>query len=218
MKRSSLIANLSIALVLVVLSVAVFSADLGRIYSPVAAPIQSGNKAEKNVSFMICVEADTDGAALDAMCGALSARSLSATFFVAGNWVMKNPLRLKNMLNIGFEVSNLGFSGKSFKTMKAAAQKQEILDTHTIVKGMTGIDMKLFTPPAGEYNKDTLKTASALGYTTVCASKLGETAKNGDLILLCPRETSVQDFETLLDSYIQQGFGLVKVSDNIAFV
>jgi hypothetical protein len=216
--KKSLIANFLIAVVLVVLSIAVFSADLERVYSPIAAPITVGNKAEKNVSLMICVEKDTDASVLDGMINALAAKSSSATFFVSGSWVMKNPLKVKNMLVLGFELGNLGFGGTSFKSMSAAKQKQEILDTHTIVKGMTGVDMKVFTPPAGEYNKDTVKTATALGYTTVCKSKETGTPQNGDLVLVCPADTNTADFETLLNNYLQQNFAVIKVSDNISLI
>lgn len=216
--KKSLVTNIAIAAVLVVLSVAVFSADLERVYSPIAAPITVGNKSAKNVSLMICVEADTEGGVLDAYANALAARDSSATFFVQGSWVMKNPLKLKNILALEFELGNLGFSGKSFKPMNTEKQKQEILDTHTIVKGMTGVDMKMFTPPDGEYNKDTVKTATALGYTTVGQSKASPTPQNGDLILVCPSDTAVEDFEALLDSYLQQGFAIIKVSDNITSI
>lgn len=218
MKRTSLITNLSIALVLVVISVAVFSADLERVYTTVSAPINSGNKNSKNASFMICVETDTDGAVLDAISAALAAKNCSATFFLAGSWVMKNPLRLNKLLALEFEIGNLGFSGKIFKGQKTEKQKQEILDTHTLVKGMTGVDMKLFTPPDAKYDKNTLKTAGALGYTVVAPSKASAGAKNGDLVLVCPREVTAADFEAKIDTYLQLGFGLVKVSENIVFV
>ena len=213
-----LFANLLISVVLIVLSIAVFSADLGRLYSTVSTPVTNGNVRLKNVSLMICVESETDGFAVDTFLNALSVRQASATFFVCGGFVMKNFKRVKDIYALGFELGNLGFSGKSFKTLPAAKQKDEILDTHTLVKGLVGVDMKLFSPPNGEYTKDTLKTASALGYTVVLPSKPMEPPKNGDLILVCPAKVAIQDFENLIDSYIRADFCLIKVSDNIAAV
>jgi peptidoglycan/xylan/chitin deacetylase (PgdA/CDA1 family) len=232
-KRTSIIVNVAIAVVLVGLSIAVFSVDMGRIYTTVAAPITNGNRDMKNVSFMICVEADSDGAAVDQIMNTLALRKVSATFFVTGSWVMRNPQKLQTMHTLGFEIANHGFSGKDMKPMKAEQQKKEILDNHTLVKGLTGVDMKLFMPPVGNYSKDLLKVVSGLGYTVVlscCDTKskepnaspstiftlATENTKNGHLILVCPTPQVVQALPSILDFYLNNEFGVVKVSDNIA--
>ena len=232
-KRTSIIANLAIAVVLVGLSIAVFSVDMGRIYTTVAAPVTSGNKSLKNVSFMLCVEADTDGAAVDGVMNILALREVSATFFVTGSWVMKNPQRMRNIQTLGFEIASHGQSGGSMKAMKAEQQKKELLDNHALVKGLTGIDMKLFLPPGASHNKDMLKVTSALGYTVVlpCCdveskaadasaasifTKATEKPQNGHLILVCPTQHVVQALPSILDFYLNNEFGIVKVSDNIA--
>lgn len=232
MKKTAIIANIAIAVVLLVLSISIFSVDLDRVYTTVAAPITIGNENLKNVSFMICIESDTDAVIVDEMMNILALRKASATFFVAGSWVMKNPQSLKNMSALKFEIANYGFSGKSIKSLSAEKQKKEMLDTHTLVKGITGVDMKLFFPPVREYSKDTLKTASALGYTVVlscCDAKsksldataegirdnATQKAKNGDLILICPTHLALQAMPSIIDFYSEQNFGIVKVSDNI---
>lgn len=232
MKKTAIIANIAIAAVLLVLSISIFSVDLERVYTTVAAPITIGNKNLKNVSFMICVETDTDSAIVNEMMNILTLRKVSATFFVAGSWVMKNPQSLKNMNALNFEIANYGFAGKSIKSLPTEKQKKEMLDTHTLVKGLTGVDMKLFFPPAREYSKDTLKTASALGYTVVlscCDAKskspdataegirdnATQKAENGDLILICPTTFSLQAMPSIVDYYLEQSFGIIKVSDNI---
>lgn len=214
--KKSLIVNISIAIVLVALSIVVFSADFGRIYTTVAAPVTIGNKQHKNASLMICVEKDTDGKIIDEMMGILSENKTTATFFVAGGWVMRNSHRIQNMHSQGYEIANYGFSGKSFKTLNTEQQKKEILDTHTLVKGLTGLDMKLFSPPMGEYSKNTLKTATALGVTVVlhCCEN-AENLKNGDLIMICPAKVGVPALQNAITTITQQGFDLVKVSDNI---
>jgi len=232
-KRTSIIVNTAIAVVLLALSVAVFSVDMERIYTTVAAPVTSGNKNVKNISFMICVEADSDGAAVDEIMNTLALRETSATFFVTGSWVMKNHQRVRNMQTLGFEIGNHGFSGSDMKTMKPEQQKKEILDNHTLVKGLIGIDMKFFMPPSASYNKDMLKVVSALGYTVVLSccdvkskdadaspssifTKATENAKNGDLILICPTQHVVQALPSILDFYLNNEYNVVKISDNIA--
>jgi len=232
-KRTQIIANVAIAVVLIALSVAVFSVDMERIYTTVAAPVTSGNKSVKNVSFMICVEADSDEASVDQIMNILALRQASATFFVTGSWVMKNPQRVRNMQTLGYEIGNHGFSGSDMKAMKQDQQKKEILDNHTLVKGLTGVDMKLFMPPAANYNKDMLKVVAALGYTVVLSccdaesksadasassifTKATENAKNGDLVLICPTQHVVQALPSILDFYSSNEYSVVKVSDNIA--
>jgi len=232
-KRTSIIANIAIAVVLVSLSIAVFSVDMGRIYTTVAAPVTSGNKNEKNVSLMICVEASSDGASLDEIVNILALRKMSATFFVTGSWVMKNPQRIRNMHTLGFEIASHGFSGNDMKALNAEQQRKEILDNHALVKGLIGVDMKLFMPPAGSYNRDMLKVISALGYTAVLSccdtkskapdasasaifTRATDDIKNGHLILVCPTPQVAQALPSILDFYQKNEYGVVKVSDNIA--
>lgn len=233
MKKTAIFANIAIAIVLLVLSISIFSIDLERIYTTVAAPVTTGNKNLSNVSFMICIEPDTETTFIDEIMNSLTKRNVSATFFVSGSWVMKNPQQIKKIHNLGFEIANYGFAGKSIKTMSAENQKREILDTHTLVKGLTGVDMKLFLPPAREYSKETLKTASALGYKVVLAccdakSKAPDATseriymnatselRNGDLILICPTRLVVQSMPSIIDFYISNEFGIIKVGENIA--
>jgi len=238
MKKTAIITNIAIAAILLVLSISIFSIDLERVYSgsntpTVAAPVTIGNRNLKNVSFMICIETDTDPAIVTEMMNAFSLRSVSATFFVSGSWAMRNPQTLRHMHTLGFEIANHGFSGRSIKGLSAEKQKKEIQDTHTLVKGLTNIEMKLFFPPAGEYSKDTLKVAQALGYTVVLSCCNVDTnspsatadaifnaatsnPKNGDLILLCPTRNAVTAIPNIIDFYLGQEFGIIKVSDNIA--
>jgi len=228
-----IIANLAIAVVLVVLSIAVFSADFGRIYTTVAAPVTIGNTANKNVSFMICVESQSDGAAVDEIMNTLALRKVSATFFVTGSWAMRNPQRIRNMQTLGFEIANHGFSGGDMRKMSVEQKKKEILDTHTLVKGLVGVDMKLFLPPANGYNRDLLKISEGLGYTVVLSccdvkstakdasaasifEKATEKPQNGHLILICPTAYVVDALPSILDFYADLEFGVIKVSDNIA--
>jgi peptidoglycan/xylan/chitin deacetylase (PgdA/CDA1 family) len=232
MKKTTLIANLAIAVVLCLLSIAIFSADLGRVYESVAAPVALGNKNHKNVSFVVCVETDTDGAALDEIMNVLALRKVNATFFVTGSWVMRNPQRVKTLHNMGFELGNHGFAGKSLRGLDATKQKAEMLDTHTLVKGLTGFDMKLFLPPKGEFNNSLLKVAKDLGYVTIAASRdvsshspdatadrifnrATENMKNGELIKICPSRLVAQAMPSIINSYLQADFRIIKVSENI---
>jgi len=233
-KKVSIISNLSIAAVLLVLSLAIFTTNLAGIYTTVAAPLYNGNKNEKNVSIMFSIAGATSGANLstyiDSVTNILSEKGVGATFFVSGIWAMQNPEQLK-MLGTNYELGNSGYSAKDFKNLSAANQKSEISGAHEAVYKLTGIEMKLFSPPSGSFSKTTLKTASGLGYTTVLWNKdtfdwrdsdaelitqrATQNLKNGDIVLMTPTASTVEALPSIIDFYLSQGFNVVAVGKNI---
>ena len=236
-KKTSIISNIAIAMVLLVLSLAVFTTDLTSVYVTVAAPVYNGNKNQKNVSLVISVfECGTnqcdEAKHIENMMAVLTEKGAGATFFVGGAWAMKNANLVKNM-SAGFELGNNAYSGKDMKKMSAAAQKKEIQTTHAAVKNLAGVDMKLFMPPLGSFTKTTLKVAEESKYTTVMFSKNAtctasdcsteavtnkatQNLKNGDLVLLHPDQHTAQALPEIIDFYLSQGFNVVPVGANIS--
>lgn len=217
-KKVSLVSNLVIAGVLLVLSLAIFTTDLTNVYTTVTAPVYNGNKNQKNVSLMITISKSDTAANVEQIINVLNEKDVDATFFVCGVWAMQNP-ELTKKLTLSHEIGNGAYSASNLKKMSETIQKKEISAAHETIKKITGVNMKLFSPPMSSFSKTTLKVAEGLGYTTVMGNKDLTTAtqnlKNGDIVLLTLNTELLESLPTIIDSYKNQGFSLVTVSKNI---
>ncbi|MBR6788686.1 MAG: polysaccharide deacetylase family protein [Clostridia bacterium] len=138
-----------------------------------------------------------------------------ATFFVGGSWVEKNESLLKSIHLMGHEIGNHGYLHRDHASINEKSNKEEILITHKLVKGILGEEMNLFAPPSGSYSSVTVDVADDLGYKTVMWSKdtidwrdqdvnlilsrATSKLKAGDLVLMHPTEKTVQALPLILD-------------------
>ena len=88
------------------------------------------------------------------------------------------------ILNANCEIGNHGYNHKDHTKISKQQNLDEISNTHTLVKNLADIDMNLFAPPSGSYNKQTLEIANSLGYKTIMWSKdtIDWRDKNANLI------------------------------------
>lgn len=225
------VASIIIALsVLVVGAVAVFGqTDTILTNNIVNGVIYSGDENSNNVSLMINVYWGDEY--LDDMLDILKEKNAKVTFFVGGTWAVKNEDVLKRMKEEGHELGNHGYSHKDCDKLTKKQLEDEISKTHTIVKGFTGVEMKLFMPPSGAYDSLTVEVADDLGYKTIMWSKdtidwrdqnknlifsrATQNGKGGDLILMHPTLQTKNALGEIIDYYNSNGFNLVTVSKNI---
>ena len=179
-KRVSIISNFAIAGLLLVLGLAVFTTDLNRVFVTVSAPISSGNQNKASVSFMINVsnsssnKDDEKGLSggnttenIIAIKEILQDRGMHATFFVNGAWAMGNVNLVQSLNAAGHELGNKAFTTNNFRRLSTERQKKEIQGTHMAVSQISGINMNLFLPPNGNFDRNTLRAAESLNHTTV---------------------------------------------------
>ena len=100
-----------------------------------------------------------------------------------------------------------------------------------MVKGISGVEMTLFAPPSGAYNRDTVRIADELGYKTIMWTldtidwrdksadlvykRATKKLNNGNLILMHPTAHTLQALPGIIATYKNAGFDLVSVSENI---
>lgn len=175
---------------------------------------------------MLCVSENSQH--IRPIMDALKDAGAEATWFLGGSWVQNNMLLAKEVA-AQFEVGNHAYTHKNLTTMNEAKQKEEILNTHTLVKNITTLEMTLFTPPSGNFNKATLKSAENLGYKTIMWSKntvccstadnifasATNEPKNGDLIHMHPTQQTLKALPRILEFYKTKGFGIVKIGQII---
>jgi len=233
----AIISNLCIVVVLVGLGVAVFTTDLSNVFLSVGAPVYNGNREGNKVSLMFVVE--DDARMLPDIMQKLKDSSAQATFFVGGKWASSNRVIAMSIAR-DFEIANHAYNNQNLAKIKTKDQKKEIQNCHSLVKAITagtplntqagnqvvdGVDMKLFSPPNGSFNKNTLKSAERLGYKTVIWSRDATESSiyynatngvcSGDLVLMRPNAATFGALPGILNEYARLGFSVVKVSENI---
>ncbi len=199
------------------------------VYDKTIAPIYNGNKSKKNVSLMFNVyENET---IVNEIIKVLNSYKIKATFFVGGCWADDNEQTLKNIVESGNEIANHGYFHKDHSTISYERNKQEIINTQTIICSATGVNTNLFAPPSGSYSEVTLSVASELGYKTILWSKdtidwrdkdeqkvysrATKNLSNGDLILMHPKEHTLSALPKIIEYCLNNGFNIVTVSENI---
>ena len=115
--------------------------------------------------------------------------------------------------------------------MNETAQRDEIRNTHTIVRSATGIEMNLFTPPGGSFGRGTLRVVGRLGYTTIMPSRdtmdwrdndtdlifyrATRNVMNGDLVLLSVTPHSASILGLIIDNWLGRELAVVSVGDAV---
>lgn len=203
-------------------------------YAPISSDgevnaIYNGNRANPNVSLMFNVYENAN--VVKGIMQELDSRGLKATFFVGGCWADDNGETLNLLVQNGHEIANHGYFHKDHKKLSIDENTEEIRLTGSIVKALCGVQMNLFAPPSGSYSKNTLYSASKLGYKVIMWSKdtidwrdkdcnlvykrATTNVTNGDLILMHPKEHTLSALPKILDYFDKIGLKQVKVSQNI---
>ena len=225
-----IIANIVICIVFViVVGVAMLSPESIISSSTNNKAIYSGNQNKNNVSIMINVYWGDEF--IEPILNCLKENDVRATFFVGGVWVSKNNELLKKIYNEGHEIGNHGYFHKDHTTLTDEKNREEIYQTHLLVKELIGIDMTLFAPPSGAYNNKTLEIANNLNYKTIMWTRdtidwrdqdtelIYERAtnklSNGELVLMHPTRCTALALPKILDYCIENNLNVVPVSSNI---
>ena len=193
--------------------------------------IYAGDKTSKNISLMVNVYWGTEH--LETMLEIFEKNGIKTTFFVGGTWVKENQDLLKKMFDAGHEIASHGTNHKEHGKISYEQNLTEIQTCHELVKHVLKIDMELFAPPGGSYNKNTIKAASSLGYKTIMWTRdtidwrdknaeviLNRATTNmcgGDLILMHPTECTSKALQGIIDQAKAAGFKLTTVSETLGF-
>ncbi|MBQ7339248.1 MAG: polysaccharide deacetylase family protein [Clostridia bacterium] len=230
-KKISIITNIILMLVVVVVGMVSFIPEsISPIYggSSISA-IYNGNRENKNVSLMFNVYENTD--IVNSIIDTLELYGVKATFFVGGCWADDNGETLERIVKTGNEIANHGYFHKDHAKLSYEKNKEEIYLTEKIIQALCGVKTNLFAPPSGSFSNTTLEASFDLGYKTIMWSKdtidwrdkskdlvykrATKNIQNGDLILMHPKEHTLLALSSILEYYINNGFNVVTVSENI---
>ena len=189
--------------------------------------IYHGNQDSNKVSLMINVYWGTEY--LEGILDTLDRYDSKCTFFVGGQWVEKEPEMLKEICSRGHEIANHGYFHRDQEYLDYSQNLEEIKVNHELVKTLLGIEMSLFAPPSGSFNKSTLEASKNLGYSTIMWTKdtidwrdkdanliytrATNNIKGGDLILAHPTEKTLQALPLILEYYKLNNFVATTVTE-----
>lgn len=197
--------------------------------SAISGVYYNGNKESNNVSLMINVYWGTEF--LDDMLRILEEKNVNTTFFVGGTWAVLNEDYLTKIYNAGHELANHGYHHKDHDKLDEEGNINEIQTTHTIIKELLDVEMNLFAPPSGAYDKTTVSAAESLGYKTIMwtrdtidwrdqdadliYNRAIKNASGGDLILMHPTKATVEALPKIIEYFQNSNFNITTVSNTI---
>lgn len=191
------------------------------------SPIYKGHPDKPMVSFIINVAWGNEY--LSNMLATLKRHHVSASFFLEGNWVKKNPDLARMIVDAGHEVGNHSYSHPDMKRITSNRAREEIIRTNEVIEATTGNDCKWFAPPSGSYSEDTIKIAAEIKMKAVMwtvdtvdwqnpspdvlinrvIGKIG----NGSLILMHPTQSTAKALDRLIVLIEQRNLEIGTVSE-----
>ena len=189
--------------------------------------IYNGNRNSNKISLMVNVYWGTEF--IPKMLELFKDYGVKTTFFIGGTWAEKEQEMLNKIYADGHEIGNHGYFHLDQDKLNYDQNKEEIENTHKLIKVYLGLDMNLFAPPSGAFNNATLEVAKDLGYSTIMWSKdtidwrdkdsstiysrATQNIEGGDLILMHPTEKTVEALPAMLEFYKLKGFEVSPVSE-----
>lgn len=152
--------------VVVVLSYLLHGQIIRGVFSPlvrgVIYRVETDRKAVSLTFDVVWMPAQT-GEILDIM----ERYQLSATFFLTGNWVRRNPDLAREIIVRGHEIGQHGFSHQRLTVLGDNELTREFEQVEKALHAELNITTEFFRPPYGEIDERVRDFAAARGYTTV---------------------------------------------------
>ena len=190
------------------------------------SPIYRGHPDKPMVSFLINVAWGNEY--LPAMLATLKKHNVTASFFLEGNWVKKNPDLAKMIVDAGQEVGNHSYSHPDMKLLSAPRIRDELKKANEVIEATTGVKSKWFAPPSGSYRDETVKIADEFNMKTVMwtvdtidwqkpapnvlIQRVMNKVGNGSIILMHPTEATAKSMDQLITQIKQKGLEIGTIS------
>ena len=154
-----------------------------------------------------------------------------ATFFLGGCWADDNTACVKEIVKRGQEIGSHGYFHREHDKLSYEENEGEIRASVDYLARVAGTEIKLFAPPSGAYNDETVNAAESLGLKTVlwsrdtidwrdkdaelCFSRATKDVAGGELILMHPMEHTLKALPRILTYYREHGLRAITVEENL---
>lgn len=227
-RRQAFFVNLFLAAVIFSIGAVCFFPTVSETSADRRRAYYEGNSAS-GVSLMINVYWGTE--TLNAMLDVLGEFGATATFFIGGCWADDNAVTLKRIADEGHEIGSHGYFHKDHTLLSLRENAEEIGASVRFLQAATERDIRLFAPPSGAYNENTLTAAEDLGLKVimwskdtidwrdkdedVCYRRATENVEGGDFILMHPMEHTLKALPRILSELGRKGLKMMSVSENL---
>lgn len=125
-----------------------------------------GSSNEKKI--YLTFDAGYDNGNLAGILDTLKDKKVQATFFVTGDFVNRFQDLTKRMVEEGHIVANHSYSHKNITSQTKEELENDLKKLEDSFQKVTGKEMtKVFRPPKGEFDRNSLMNLKELGYKTV---------------------------------------------------
>lgn len=189
-------------------------------------PIYRGHPDKPMVAFMVNVAWGNEY--LTKILQTLKDEGVSATFFLDGSWVKKNPDLTKMIVEGGHEIGNHAYSHPDLKQMTNAAIRKQLVDTNEVIKATIDQTPAWFAPPSGSYRDDVVEIAADLNMGTVLWSvdtidwknpepqemvnRVASKIHAGALVLMHPTDATASGLADLIKRIRKKEYEITNVS------
>ena len=193
------------------------------------APIYQGNPNIDKVSFICNVAWGNEH--IDELIEVLDKHEVKISFFLEGRWAKNNPQKTKFIFDKGHEIGNHAYSHYNMSTIDRKLIKEEINKTSETIESIIDEEVKLFGPPAGDFDDMVLEVADNLGVYTIMWSldtidwmepgidymtdKIFDGIHPGAFILMHPTEDTVTALDEILSGLKEKSYKVVPVSEQL---
>ncbi|RDU38594.1 hypothetical protein DRW41_03255 [Neobacillus piezotolerans] len=194
------------------------------------APIFRGSPSKPMVSFAVNVAWGNEF--LPDMLAVMKRHNVSASFFLEGNWVKKNPEIAKMIASAGHEIGNHSYSHADMKRISKEKALDELRKTNEVIEATIGNKCTWFAPPSGSMGPDTAAIAAEAGMGTIMwtvdtvdwkkpspetiINRVSSKVSNGSIILMHPTEPTALALERLILSIKEKKLKIGTVSDMLS--
>lgn len=164
----------------------------------------------------------------------LEKHDIKVTFFMTGGWVSDYPDDVKAIYEAGHDLGNHSENHKNMSQLSDEGKTQELMEVHTKVKELTGVEMNLFRPPYGDYDDEVILNAAKNGYYTIqwsvdsldwkdygCESIIDTVVNHKEMkngaIILCHNgaKYTAQALDEMITMLKEKGYEFVPISELI---
>lgn len=191
-----------------------------------AQPIYYGNRNSNKIALTFNCYENAD--IILNIADTLEEYSFKATFFFGGCFADDNAQLIKNLAERGHEIGNHGYFHKEHGNLNYEQNLSEIEKCHKVILAQTGINMNLFAPPSGDFNKKTIEVCEKIGYKIILWSvdtidwrdksqkivynRATQKISGGDFVLMHPKSHTLKVLPEILNFYLQNGLVVTTVS------
>lgn len=187
-----------------------------------------GTSKEKIVAFICNV--DWGNEYIPKMLEIFKENNINISFFVTGRWAENNSELLRSIREYNHEIGNHGYSHVDYSKLSYKDNLDQISKADMIIEEIIGAKPKLFGPPSGAYNENTLKAAKDLDHKLIMWSidtidwrkestkdliieRVITKIEGSSIVLMHPTSETVKALPEIINYLFKNGYKIGTISD-----